>query len=55
MNTNNLTQVIEFAMRISKTKRSLIDKMFLDKRRNGSYIVHPSKNGLSNHDRQILN
>jgi hypothetical protein len=51
MKTFNLTQVVNFPMRISNNKRMLIDSIFLD---SSCISVHPLENGLSDHDEQVL-
>jgi hypothetical protein len=54
MNTYNLIQVVKFPSRISNDKGTLIDNTFLDFARLNHYSVYPVKNGLLDHDAQIL-
>jgi hypothetical protein len=50
----NVIQVVNFTTRISNDKGMLIDNIFLDFTRLNRYSVYPMKNGLSDHDAQIL-
>jgi len=54
MKTFNLTQVVNFPIRISNNKGMLTDSIFLDSTKYGCISVYPLENGLSHHDEQIL-
>jgi hypothetical protein len=54
MNTYNLIQLVNFPTRIRNDKGTLIDNIFLDFMRLNCYSVYPMKNGLLDHDAQIL-
>jgi hypothetical protein len=54
MTTYNLIQVVNFPTRIGNDIGTLIDNIFLDFMRLNHYSVYPMKNGLSDHDAQIL-
>jgi uncharacterized membrane protein len=54
LNTYNLIQVIDFPTRICPTTVSLIESLFLDRRRKGKFQLYTVLNGLSDHDGQIL-
>jgi hypothetical protein len=47
MKTFNLTQVVNFPMRILNNKGTLIDSIFLDNMKYNSVSVCPLENGLS--------
>jgi hypothetical protein len=54
MTTYNLIQVVNFPTRIGNDIGTLINNIFLDFTRLNRYSVYPMKNGLSDHDAQIL-
>jgi hypothetical protein len=54
MKTFNLTQVVNFPIRISNNKEMLTDSIFLDSMKYSCISVYPLENGLSDHDEQIL-
>jgi hypothetical protein len=51
LNTYNLKVTVYFPTRITKNSATLIDNIFVDKRR---YNVKPFINGLSDHDAQVI-
>jgi tyrosyl-tRNA synthetase len=52
LNTYNLRDTIYLPTRITKNSATLIDNIFIDKRRR--YNVKPYINGLSDHDAQLI-
>jgi hypothetical protein len=52
LNTYNLRDTVYFSMRITKNSATLIDNIFIDKRRR--YNVKPYINGLSDHGAQLI-
>jgi hypothetical protein len=52
LNTSNLKDTVYFPTRITKNSATLIDNIFVDKRRR--YNVVPFINGLSGHDAQLI-
>jgi CDP-glycerol glycerophosphotransferase (TagB/SpsB family) len=52
MKTSNLDQVLNFP-RVANNKTILMDSFFLDMKYN-SIVAYPFKNGLSDHDAQII-
>jgi hypothetical protein len=50
----NVFYTVQFSTRITETKSSAIDNIFIDKARTNSYEVISIGNGLSDHDAQCL-
>ena len=54
MNTFNLTQVVDFPMRITINNKSLLDTIFIDITTYNKIQIKPFVNGLLDHDAQII-
>jgi hypothetical protein len=50
----NLSTVVDFPTRITKTTSTTTDNIFMDKAKNYSYTIEPIINGLLDHDAQEL-
>jgi exonuclease III len=52
--TYNLSSIVNFPTRSQNNSVSLIDNIFIDNSHSGKYRVYPMRNGLSDHDAQLL-
>ena len=54
LHSYNLISVINFPTRIKNNSSTAIDNIFIDITQFGMYSTYPMKNGLSDHDAQVL-
>ena len=54
LHSYNLTGIVEFPTRSGLNSQTAIDNVFIDTSTNGKYDLYPLKNGLSDHDAQLL-
>ena len=54
LHSYNLSGIVEFPTRFGLISQTAIDNVFIDTTTIGNYEIHPSINGLSDHDAKLL-